>query len=140
MRPCETDPWELIPKQGQQKSHISSDFLSCLRFRTTRKKAALTVVLVFSIGCVLDHLTTGYGLNLPEVNELNPFVEQLIGYGVWHTVEALVIILGLLSGYLMVDLPSIELFSIPASFLTSVGFIRLIVALNNLYVVICILI
>lgn len=140
MRPCEADPWELIPKDSQQKSHMSSDFLSYMRFRTTRKKAALTVVFIFSIGCVLDHLTTGYGLSLLEVNELNPLVKQLMGYGVWHIVEALVIILGLLSGCLMVDLPSNELFSIPASFLTSVGFLRLVVAFNNLYVVICILI
>jgi hypothetical protein len=140
MRLCEADPWELIPKDCQENNQISSDLLNGVKSRTTRKRAALTVVLIFSIGCVLDHLTTGYGLTLPAVNEMNPLITQLMEYGVWHLVEALVIILGLLSGCIMADLPSIELFSIPASFLTSVGFLRLIFALNNLYVVICILI
>lgn len=97
-------------------------------------------VLIFSVGCLLDHITTAYGLTIPGIVETNPFVLRMINYGVWHFFEFLILISGIFFGFNLASLKSgaSKFFFIFA--LNAVGLCRFLAGLNNLEIIFRILI
>lgn len=102
-------------------------------------RLGFTALAIFSLGCVCDHLTTAYGLTLPNVTELNMNVLILLGYGVWHLVEFLVIAAGIGSGFLAVRSKSGVIPRLSMMILFSGGLIRFYAGLHNLIIIINIL-
>lgn len=96
------------------------------------RKAKLFMILVFSSGCLVDHITTIYGLSLPTIVELNPLVLLLINNGVWHLVEALIIVTGIYSGLTVFGLKSRTLITFSMVALVMVGLVRLYAGIHNL--------
>ena len=96
------------------------------------KRLALIAMAIFSLGCVCDHLTTAYGLTLPNITELNNSVVLLNEYGVWHVIELLVIATGLCSGLFIIRLKPCAITKLSTIALMSGGFIRFSAGLQNL--------
>ena len=94
----------------------------------------LFAMMIFTSGCVLDHVTTYYGLSLPTINEANQFVLYLIGANIWNIVELLMLILG--NSLVIVKFGSeSNRITIMAVALTSVGIIRLFVGVHNILLI-----
>jgi hypothetical protein len=118
---------------------LSSHFrnlLRSLRPQTSRDKLALLMMLVFSLGCGLDHLTTVYGTSLPNIAESNPIVLHLMEFGVWSETEILIILMGIISGITIGRTEESKLKDFSMRVLTIVGFTRFIAAFNNIAVII----
>ena len=98
-------------------------------------KAELLSMMLFASGCIFDHLTTAYGLTLPTVTEMNKIVLPLIGYGVWHIIEILIIVAGTCSGFIAVRLKSNLTRNLSMIALTMVGLIRLYAGTQNLTII-----
>lgn len=98
-------------------------------------KAELLSMMVFTAGCIVDHVTTYYGLTFPTIEELNPVVLMMIGSGLWNIVEVTLIILGNGSGFIISGSKSkiMTTFSITALFF--VGLIRLFVGFHNINII-----
>lgn len=99
------------------------------------KKKMLFVVIFFSLGCVFDHVTTVYGTSLPVLTEKNPAVLFLMGYGVWHEVETLIISIGIFCGLLVVRTKSNTVINRSMKTLMMAGLIRFCVGFQNLAVI-----
>ena len=93
-------------------------------------------MLVFSLGCGLDHLTTVYGTSLPNIAESNPIVLQLMELGIWSETEILIILMGIISGITIGRTEEGKLKDFSMRVLTLVGFTRFIAAFNNITVII----
>jgi len=96
------------------------------------KRIVLIAMAIFSLGCICDHLTTAYGLTLPNIMELNMNVILLKENGVWHVIELLVIATGLCSGIFIIRLKPCAITKLSTIALLSGGFIRFGVGLQNL--------
>ena len=116
-------------------SHLRN-LLRSLRHQTSRDKLALLMMLVFSLGCGLDHLTTVYGTSLPNIAESNPIVLQLMELGIWSETEILIILMGIISGITIGRTEEGKLKDFSMRVLTLVGFTRFIAAFNNITVII----
>jgi len=99
-------------------------------------KYEIVAIIVFASGGLLDHLTTGYGLSLPYLSEMNPAVLLLVEWGIWHVVELLIIAAGVCSGYLIILSKSYGLICASTIGLLSGGLLRLYVGLQNLTLII----
>ena len=98
-------------------------------------KAELLTMMVFTTGCVVDHVTTFYGLFLPTIVEVNPVVLLLIGSGVWHIAEILIIASGTCSGLLVSGSKSKTVIRFSMMALATVGLVRLYAGFHNLVLV-----
>jgi len=137
----------VIPEMKPQRMKTSEDAcartisshhrnpMRSLRHQTSRDKLALLMMLVFSLGCVLDHLTTVYGTSLPNIVEPNPIVLQLMELGVWSVTEILIILMGIISGIIIGRTEEDKLKDFSMRVLTIVGFTRFIAAFNNIAVI-----
>ena len=86
-------------KLGTQDSYNNFDNLNSISLINLNfNKTALLGIVVFSFGCFFDHLTTAYGLTLPHIIERNPIVLTVIGFGIWHIFEILIMGTGILTG------------------------------------------
>jgi hypothetical protein len=99
------------------------------------RKRELTIIALFVLGCIVDHITTLYGLKLPSIVELNPFVTQMIGAGIWDLFEIVVIIAGLGSAFMILLDNSKQLVSLLMASLGSVGIIRMYAGLSNIILI-----
>ena len=97
---------------------------------------AILTVLVFSAGCAFDHLTTVYGISLPNVSEANPVVLQLMEIGIWPMTELFVILAGAVCGVIIGGMESSKLNDFSLNLLAVVGLSRFFVAFNNLFVIV----
>lgn len=100
-----------------------------------KDKALLLMVVFFSLGCVFDHLTTAYGINLSGLAEMNPIVLLLMKYDVWHEIEILVITTAICYGILVVSLRSSLASDISMKALMVSGLIRFCVGFQNLTII-----
>ena len=100
------------------------------------KKLGFAAIAIFTLGCVCDHFTTAYGLTLPNIMELNENVLFLMGYGVWHIFEFLVMVVGIGSGIIIIKLKSCAITKLSTIALVSGGLIRFGAGLQNLTVII----
>jgi len=99
------------------------------------RKRELTIITLFVLGCIVDHITTLYGLKLPSIVELNPFVTQMIRAGIWDLFEIALIISGAGSAFVIVLDSSKQLVSLLMAALGSVGIIRMYVGLLNIILI-----
>ena len=99
------------------------------------KKTVFLAVFFFASACVFDHLTTVYGVGMPALSERNPAVLFLMGCGLWHLAEMLLIAVGAFAGLLMVRLKSSEATKLSMKAFTAAGLVRLCVGLQNLVVI-----
>jgi len=99
------------------------------------KKTAFIVVFFFASACVFDHLTTIYGMGMPSLTEKNPAVLFLVGCGLWHLAEMLLIAVGAFAGLFMVRFKSSEATMLSMKTFTAAGLVRLCVGLQNLVVI-----
>lgn len=106
-----------------------------LREDLSRKRFEVVAIAIFTFGCLLDHVTTAYGLTLPNVAELNVNVLLLSECDIWHIVEILIIAAGIVSGVLLFrgDLSFRQ--RSPVTALLIVGFIRFVAGVHNITVI-----
>lgn len=109
---------------------------SDLKILVSRNKLAILTVLVFSAGCTFDHLTTVYGISLPNVSEANPVVLQLMDIGIWPMTELFIILAGAVCGVIIGGMESNKLNDFSLNLLAVVGLSRFFVAFNNLFVIV----
>ena len=109
-----------------------SDFV----LRVARNKVAIAAVLIFSFGCYFDHLTTVYGIILPNLTEANPVVLQLIELGIWHETEIFLIIIGIYCGIIVGSMKPSKMNEFSLSVLATAGLSRFVVAISNLVLII----
>ena len=98
-------------------------------------KMALFAMMVFTAGCIVDHVTTYYGLTLPTVKELNPLVLMMIGSGSWNLVEVSILIIGNVYGYFVSGSKSEIMAVFSMTLLLLVGTVRLSAGFHNLMVI-----
>lgn len=99
------------------------------------EKAELLSMTVFTVGCIVDHVTTYYGLSIPTVEEINPVVLLLIGSGIWNLVEIILIAAGNVSGLVISGLKSKIMVSCSITSLLTVGFVRLYAGFHNMMII-----
>jgi hypothetical protein len=95
-------------------------------------KAELLAMMLFTTGCIVDHVTTYYGLSLPTIEEANPVVLFMIGSGIWNAVEILVIVMGNSSGVLLSGSKSRGIITMSIATLVAVGLVRLYAGVHNI--------
>jgi len=99
------------------------------------KKTTFLAVFFFTSACIFDHLTTVYGMGMPTLTERNPAVLFLVGCGLWHLAEMLLIAVGAFTGLFMVRLKSSEATRLSMKAFTAAGLVRLCVGLQNLVII-----
>lgn len=108
-----------------------------LRFRVSKRHITNLTVIVFTLGCVLDHLTTAYGVTLPYVVESNSIVVMLMEFGIWHEFELMVISIGILQIFVTYFIRSnIFFYYFSNCLLIFAGFVRYHAAIHNITVII----
>jgi hypothetical protein len=98
-------------------------------------KAELLSMMVFTVGCIVDHVTTYYGLTLPTVEEINPVVLLMIGSGIWNLVEIVLIIAGNGSGLAVSGSKSKMMITFSMTSLLIVGIVRLYAGFHNMILI-----
>jgi hypothetical protein len=98
-------------------------------------KAELLSMMVFTVGCILDHVTTYYGLSLPTVEEINPVVLLMIGSGIWNLVEIGLIIAGNGSGLFVSGSKSKMMITFSMTSLLIVGIVRLYAGFHHMMII-----
>jgi hypothetical protein len=110
--------------------------LSGIKLLVARNKLMILAVLVFSAGCAFDHLTTLYGISLPNITEANPVVLQLMELGIWPVTELFIILAGMICGVIISGMESSKLNDFSLNVLAVVGLSRFFAAFNNLFVIV----
>ena len=98
-------------------------------------KTELLSMTVFTVGCIMDHVTTYYGLSFPAIKEINPMVLILIGSGSWNLVEVALMILGNGSGFIASNSKSEMTIAFSMTALLFVGVVRLLAGFHNMIVI-----
>ena len=104
-------------------------------FNDNMGKAELLAMIVFTSGCIVDHITTYYGLSMPMVKEANPVVLLMIGAGVWNVVEILIIAMGTTSGFILSSTKSRRMVTMSILALMVVGLVRLYAGVHNIVLI-----
>ena len=92
-------------------------------------------MMFFTAGCIVDHVTTYYGLTLPNVEELNPLVLMMIGSGSWNLVEVSILIIGNVYGFFVSGSKSEIMVAFSMTLLLLVGIVRLFAGFHNMMVI-----
>lgn len=135
MPPQRTNTDGDVRARTKNLSHPRS-FLRGIGHQISGNKPAILTVLVFSLGCILDHLTTVYGVSLSNIAESNPVVLRLMEFGVWSMTEVLVILMGTILGVTICRAEESKLKDFSMTVLATVGFTRFIAAFNNFALII----
>jgi len=98
-------------------------------------KAELLSMTVFTVGCIMDHVTTYYGLSFPTIKEINPMVLILIGSGSWNLVGVALMLLGIGSGFIASNSKSEMTITFSMTMLLIVGTVRLLAGFHNMMVI-----
>ncbi len=99
------------------------------------RKRDLTIITLFVLGCIVDHITTYYGLKLPSIIESNPLVIQMISASIWDLFEFALIVTGAGSAFVILRDNSKELVSLSMVALGSVGIIRMYAGVLNIILI-----
>lgn len=100
-----------------------------------RSKVVLFAVLFFTLGCVFDHLTTAYGVNLPSIVETNSMVKLLMEHGVWHCVEICVMVTAICYGLFIIRTGLRATLGIYLTLMMTTGSFRLYAGILNLTII-----
>ena len=98
-------------------------------------KAIIAGTTFFTFSCVFDHITTLYGLLLPNVTEMNAHVLLLMGFGIWHLIETMIIIAGISSGCLASISKSDPILKLSTIALMSGGLVRFSAGIQNIAII-----
>ena len=98
-------------------------------------KVELIAMMIFTTGCIVDHITTYYGLLVPTIEEANPVVLFMIGAGIWNAVEFLIIAIGNGSGFILSGEKSRGIMTMLIVTLTVAGLVRLIAGVHNIMLI-----
>jgi hypothetical protein len=124
---------------GNNRLRIGKPYLKNiykLRFRVSKRHITNFTLIVFTLGCVLDHLTTAYGVTLFSVVESNPMVVMLMEFGIWHGFELMVISVGVLQIFVTYFIKSnIFFYYFSNCMMMFAGFVRYYAALHNMTVI-----
>jgi len=99
------------------------------------RKRELTIITLFVLGCIFDHITTYYGLKFPSIIESNPLVIQMIGTGIWNLFEIALMATGVGSAFVILWDNSRKLVSLSMAGLGSVGIIRMYAGMLNIILI-----
>ena len=99
-------------------------------------KIEVTALTIFTLGCILDHFTTAYGLTQSNIMETNINVLFLLENNLWHLLETLIVASGVISGILIFrgESNSIMRLLVMAQFV--IGLTRLYAGFHNITVII----
>lgn len=97
-----------------------------------RDRFKICIVAFFAVGCLLDHVTTSYGLCSPAFTETNPLVNALLEQGTWHAIEIMIVTIGVYLGLLSLNSMPSKSPGLYLGMLTFVGLIRLFAGVQNL--------
>jgi hypothetical protein len=103
------------------------------------KNRELIIITLFVLGCIVDHITTLYGLKLPTITESNPFVLWMITAGVWNVIEVAIMLLGTASAFAIMRDNSKGLVSLSLVALGSVGIVRMYAGYLNITLILSII-
>jgi hypothetical protein len=124
---------------GNNRLRIDKPYLNNiykLRFLVSKRHITNLTMIVFTLGCALDHLTTAYGVTLFSVVESNPMVVMLMEFGIWHEFELMVISVGVLQIFVTYFIKSNLFFYYFSNCLMMfAGFVRYYAALHNMTVI-----
>ena len=98
-------------------------------------KVELVAMMIFTTGCIVDHITTYYGLLVPTIEEANPVVLFMIGAGIWNAVEFLIIVIGNGSGFILSGEKSRGIMTMLIVTLMVAGLVRLIAGVHNIMLI-----
>ena len=98
-------------------------------------KAIVAGTTFFALSCLFDHVTTFYGLLLPNVTEMNGCVLLLMGFGIWHLIESMVIMAGIGSGCLASMSKSDPVLKLSTVALMSGGLVRFSAGIQNITII-----
>lgn len=125
---------------GNNRLRIDKPYLNNLyklRFRVSKRHITNFTMIVFTLGCVLDHLTTAYGVTLFSVVESNPMVVMLMELGIWREFELMVISVGVLQIFVTYFIRSnLFFYYFSNCWMMFAGFVRYYAALHNMTVII----
>jgi hypothetical protein len=124
---------------GNDRLRIGKSYLNAiynLRFLVSKRHITNFTLIVFTLGCALDHLTTAYGVTLFSVVESNPMVVMLMEFGIWHEFELMVISVGVLQIFVTYFIKSnIFFYYFSNCLMMFAGFVRYYAALHNITVI-----
>ena len=100
-----------------------------------RQRLVVIAVSIFTIGTLLDYITTYAGLSLPHVEVTNPVVVKLISFDIWGVMEAGLVTFVMLIGGYMIKRETIA-FNLISSMFIVTGIFRLAAAANNLSILV----
>jgi hypothetical protein len=124
---------------GNNRLRIDKPYLNNiynLRFQISKRHITNFTLIVFTLGCVLDHLTTAYGVTLFSIVESNPMVVMLMEFGIWHEFELLVISVGVLQIFVTYFIKSnIFFYYFSNCLMMFAGLVRYYAALHNITVI-----
>ena len=98
-------------------------------------KRVLFAMMVFTAGSIMDHVTTSYGLTLPNVEELNQLVLMMIESGSWILVEVSILLVGNVYGFFVSGSKSEIMGVFSMTLLLLVGFVRLFAGFHNMMII-----
>ena len=98
-------------------------------------KVELLAMMIFTTGCIVDHITTYYGLLVPTIEEANPVVLFMIGAGIWNAVDILIIVIGNSSGFILSGSKTRGIMTMLIVTLTIAGLVRMIAGVHNIMLV-----
>jgi hypothetical protein len=98
-------------------------------------KAELLAMMIFTTGCIVDHITTYYGLSVPTIEEANPVVLFMIGTGIWNAVDILIIVMGNSTGFILSGEKSRGIMTMLIVTLVVAGLVRMVAGVHNIMLV-----
>jgi predicted Kef-type K+ transport protein len=99
------------------------------------RKRELTIIALFVLGSIVDHITTYYGLKLLYIIESNPLVALMISVGIWNIFEIALILTGAGFAFMILRNNSKELISLSMTSLGSVGLLRMYAGILNIILI-----
>ncbi len=98
-------------------------------------KVELLAMMIFTTGCIVDHITTSYGLLVPTIEEANPVVLFMIGAGIWNAVDILILMIGNGLGFILSGAKSRGIMTMLIVTLMAAGLVRLIAGVHNIMLI-----
>ena len=96
-------------------------------------------VAIFVVGCIVDHMTTMYGLNLYGIIETNILVRSLIELNLWHYVDFMLIIVCIVFFLVSMRFDSNGVSLLPSILFSGVGLIRFFAGVHNITIILDVL-
>ena len=104
-------------------------------YKYKHKKIVLFVVMFFTFGSALDHLTTACGLSMPAIVEKNPTVLMLVEQGVWHWAEVLTMVITMCYGVFIIKTRFTTVYNLTLILMAATGSFRFYAGVQNMAII-----